>query len=91
MKFSQVVVNILAVVLEIRKKFKNCTSWSTRCCRFSTGAHTVHLIAMKLSQVVVNMLAVVLEIRKKKIKIVLPGVPGVALSLQEHTLFIRLR
>ena len=59
MKFSQVVLNVLAVVFEI-KKITNCISWSTRCC--PTGANTVHPIAMKLSQVVVNMLAVVLEI-----------------------------
>ena len=51
-------------------------------------AYTIHRTAMTLSQVVVNMLAVVLEIKKK---IVLAGVPGVALSLQEHALFVRLR
>ena len=44
------------------KKCKNCTSWSTRCCPFPTGAHTVCPITIKLAQVIVNMLAVVLEI-----------------------------
>ena len=48
------------------KKIKNCTSRDTRCCPFSTGAHTVHPIAMKLSQIIVNMLAVVSEILKFK-------------------------
>ena len=59
MKLSQVVVNMLAVVLEIKKNI-NCTSRSARCC--STGAHAGHPIVMKLSQVVVNILTVVLEI-----------------------------
>ena len=57
------------------KKFKNCTSRSTRCCPFPTGAYTVHPIATKFSQVIVNMLAVVLEI--KNLTIVLAGVPSV--------------
>ena len=52
----KVVVHMLAVVLEIKKKNKNCTRWSTRCCL--TGAHSVQPIAMKLSQVVGNVLAV---------------------------------
>ena len=75
MKLSQVVVNMIAVGLKFLKSKKIVQSWSTRCC--PTGAHTVHPIAMKLSQVVLNMLAVLLEI--KKIKIVLLGVPSVAL------------
>ena len=54
------------------------------------GSHTIHPIAIKLSEVVVNMPAVGLE-NKKKLKIVLAGVPGFALSLQEHTPFIPLQ
>ena len=57
MKLSNVVVNMLAVVLEIKNK--NCSSWSTRCC--PTGAYSIRTIAMKLSQVIVNMLMVVME------------------------------
>ena len=56
-------------------------------CLSRIGAHTVHPIAMKLSQVIGNMGALVLEI-KKNVKIVLVGVPGVA--LQEHTPFMLL-
>ena len=61
-KLSQVVLNMPTVVLEIKKKNKNCTSLSTRCCPFPTGAHTVFQIAIKLAQVSLNMLAVDLEI-----------------------------
>ena len=60
MKLSKVVLNMLAMVLEIKNKNKNCSSWSTRCC--PTGAHSVRPITMKLSQVVGNMFAVVFEI-----------------------------
>ena len=60
MKLSQVVVDMPAVVLEIKKN-KKFTSWSTWCCL--TGAHIVHPITKKLSKVVVHMLAVVLEIK----------------------------
>ena len=66
--------------------FKNCTSWSTRCC--PTRADTIDPIAMQLSQVVVKMLAVVFGILKN-LEIVQAGVSGVA--LQEHTPLIRLR
>ena len=59
-------------------------------CVSRIGAHTVHPIAMKLSQVVVNIPGVVFG-NLKNLKIVLAGVPGVALSLQEHAPFIRLR
>ena len=62
MKLSNVVANMLMVVLEIKNKNKNCTSWSTLCC--PTGTYSIHPIAMKLSQVVVSMPAVVLEIKK---------------------------
>ena len=57
MKFSKVVVNMLAMILEIKNK--NCTNWSTGC--YPTGAHSIYTITMKLSQVVGYMLAVVLE------------------------------
>ena len=59
-------------------------------CLSRIGAQAVYPIVMKLSQVVVNMLAMILEI-KKKLKIVLAGAPGVALSVQEHTSFIPLQ
>ena len=60
MTLLQVVVNMLAVVMEIKKKYiKTCTSRNTRCVAL-TGAHTVHPIAMKHSQVV--NIAMVLEI-----------------------------
>ena len=65
MKLSPVVVNLLAVVLEIKKKiYINCTSWSTRCFTFPIGARTVRPNAIKLAQVILNMLGVVLEIVK---------------------------
>ena len=60
MKFSKVVVNMLAVILEIKNINKNCTNWSSRCCL--TGAHSIYPIAMKLLQVVGYVLAMVLEI-----------------------------
>ena len=60
MKLSKVVVNMLVVVLEIKKN-ENFISWSTQCC--PAGAHTVQPVAMKLPQVVVNMLAVVLKFK----------------------------
>ena len=63
MKLPQDVVNMPAVVLEI-KKFKNCTSLSTRCCPFPTGACTVCPIAIKLAQVILNRIEVVLDIKK---------------------------
>ena len=53
-------------------------------------AHTVHPIAMKLSQVDVKHTRGGFE-NLKNLKIALAGVPGVALSLQEHTPFIRLQ
>ena len=59
LKLSQVVVNMPAVVLEIKKKIKIVLAGVSR-----KGGHTVNPIAMKLSQVVVNMPAVVLEIKK---------------------------
>ena len=50
---------MLAEILEIKNKNKNCTNCSTRCC--PTGAHSIYPIAMKLLQVVGYMLVVVLE------------------------------
>ena len=42
LRLSEIVVNMLTVGLKF-KEFKNCTTWSIRCCL--TGAHTVHPIA----------------------------------------------
>ena len=56
-------------------------------CLSRIGAHTV---CNDTFTSVLNMPAVVLK-TLKEFKIVLAGVPGVALSLQEHIPFIRLR
>ena len=75
MKLSQVLLNMLAVVLKIlyvcppyrsTHRSSDCDEAFTSCC---------------------NMPAVVLKI-KKKLNIVLTVVLGAALSLQEHTRFI---
>ena len=80
MKLLQVVVSMPAVVLEIKKIV-------LACCPFPIGSHTVCPIAVKLAQVILNMFAVVWKFKKNlNLKIVLAGVPGVA--LQEHTPFI---
>ena len=52
-------------------------------CLSRIGAHTVHPIAMKHTRGGFGNL--------KHFKILLAGVPGVALSLQGHTPFIRLQ
>ena len=60
MKLSQVVVHMLAVVLEIKKKIEIVLDGVPGVALI--GVQIVHPIAIKFYQVVVNMLAVVSEI-----------------------------
>ena len=60
MKLSQVVINMLEVVLKIKKKLKNLLAGVPAV--DLPGVHTIQPIAMTLSQVVLNILVVVLEI-----------------------------
>ena len=67
---------MLAVVSEIKKKIKNCTSWSTRCCptrstRYSSDCDDTFTSCCKHACGSFGNI--------KNLEILLAGVPGVAL------------